>query len=113
MEQTLTQTLEENMLFYIKHTTPNDEAIDEIINSSERLGTFEQVHPDSWVFKGLASVGHILKTASLDNHLICYANYPCQVFYSLDDAQKRMLALDVLNARKMTNRANESQNNEL
>jgi hypothetical protein len=106
MEPTLAEILEENMLFYIKHTMPNDAGIDEIINSSERLGTFEQVHPNSWVFRGLASVGHILKTTDQDDHLMCYANFPYQAFTSLEDAQKRMLALDVLLAKKITNRIN-------
>ena len=101
MEPTLTEILDANMLFYMKHTTPNDASIDEIINLSEQLGTFEQVHPDSWIFRGLASVGHILRTTDQDDHLICYANFPYQVFTSLNDAQKRMLALDVLLAKKI------------
>jgi hypothetical protein len=101
MEPTLTEVLDANMLFYMKHTRPNDARIDEIINSSEQLGTFEQVHPDSWLFRGLASVGHILKTTDQDDHLICYANFPYQAFTSLADAQKRMLALDVLLAKKL------------
>ena len=101
MEPTLTEVLDANMLFYMKHTRPNDARIDEIINSSEQLGTFEQVHPDSWLFRGLASVGHILKTTDQDDHLICYANFPYQSFTSLEDAQKRMLALDILLAEKL------------
>lgn len=95
--ETLDDKLQKNLEFYIAHTIPNDPGIDAIINSAQRIGTFEQYDIQTWIFRGLASVGHILCLCrNPDQYLLCYANYPYQAFSILDDAQKRILALDVL-----------------
>lgn len=95
--ETLDDKLQKNLEFYIAHTIPNDSGIDAIINSAQRIGTFEQYDIQTWIFRGLASVGHILYLCrNPDRYLMCYANYPYQAFSTLDDAQKRILALDVL-----------------
>jgi hypothetical protein len=84
--------------FYLDHTNPNDKYIDELINSASALGTFEQHGMNAWIFKCRNSVGHILDV-SHDNDslfLVCFHNKPYQMFHTLDDAQKRMLALDLM-----------------
>lgn len=100
-----------NLEFYLSHTIPNDLGIDAIINSAQRIGTFEQHSMESWIFRGIASVGHILCVCrNPDRYLLCYANYPYQAFSTIDDAQKRMLALDVLLHNKISNSVSLGEN---
>lgn len=86
-----------NFAFYLKHTHPNDAVIENAIASAEKLGTFEQHTVTGWLFRGTKTVGHILDVSHKGDplFLVCFADKPYMAFHSLDDAQKRMLALDL------------------
>ena len=83
---------------YIDHTTPNDETIDKIIQDAQLLGTFEQHGIKNWLFRGIHTVGHIIDVSENKDKmfLVSFHHNPYLMFSTIDEAQKRMLVLDIL-----------------